>query len=1013
MKKSVLSRQGAKLLITCLLPLLTIAVAHSQLNYSCAITTVTYASNASGTVVIGGGVDEATSGVQNIGFSFTYNCNTYTQFVASSNGWISLGALATQPLPGNALQGTTGIGPILAPLWDNLATDATGNVNYQLTGPPGARVLTIEWLNMKWDAQATGPVMTFEVKLHEGTNVLEFAYLRNTPATINNGSASIGINSGNSANDFYSLTDAQVGPAVYGSPETIGLKAKPFGGRLYTWTEGSMTYQSSTTTQLATGLISACTPTQPVIGLQVNTNGCISPTAVTQLQFSMNGTTNPADFSKIHIYYTGASNVYSQTGEFVPGGITPAAGTITANGSQALVAGTNYFWIAYDVSVGAATAGDVIDAECTQITVGGTPQTPTVTAPAGSATFTSCSVSPGGISGMAFWIKTNNGVPTSTDGTPISSWSDQSGNARTASSPGSGNNPTYRDNSTSNVNFNPVVEFDDASQSAAAADYLTIGANGLLASANNNYSVYAVIKPGTGNVSTPGKFLFGGTAGTNTYSAFGIGTTNSFTDSWSSNDLVVNNTWSAGTPALASFNYDGTQRDTYVGGSLAGSLPNGAIRNSMDVNDAIGARFDGSPSEFFSGSIAEIITYPNTSHSAAARNKIESYLGIKYGISLQHDYVSSSGAIVWSTSTNPAYNNNITGIGRDDNSGLLQKQGRSNSASADMLTVYIGAGKTVNQSANTGNFASGDQSFFMIANNGAAFTYAGNNGPGEQPTGITSRLQREWLARKTNFTNADVKLEFDLSVNSGIPALNAADLRLLTDNDGDFTNATTIGSPTASFTVNGTLVTVTVPASSFGANTYFTLASASAASALPVVLSGFNAVCRNNKIQLAWTKQSTTAGTCNIERGSDGRNFTKVAAVTSNASGGETFSWIDPSPLPGVSYYRLRVVDENGFTSYSTIAGINTCNTDITRIASDAVTGQPTLVIQLQQNASVNINLYDVLGHSITVSGLTGRHSMAQGLYHLPVAQQHLASGLYMLSVTINGNKNVFRIIQP
>ena len=1007
MKVFILSRQGVKLLIACLLSFMTISVARSQINYSYLITNTGYTSNSAGTVIIPAGTDEAVSAPQNIGFTFTYNCTTYTQFVASSNGWMSLGAAATQPLPVNAL-GTTGIGPILAPLWDNLATDATGNVNYQLTGAPGSQVLTVEWLNMRWNATSATPVMLFEVKLYEGTNQVEYVYQRYSPSgSITSGSASIGLSSGNSATDFYSLADAQNGPLNYGT-ETTTLNIKPAGGRTYAWLDSGMTYKLSTTTQLATGLISACTPTQAVIGIQVNTRGCNSPINLTQLQLSMNGSTSISDFSKIHIYYTGNNPVYSPTGEFVAGGITPATGTIMANGSQALVPGTNYFWIAYDVNVGAATAGNTIDAECTEMTIGGLPQIPLVTAPSGSGTFTSCSVSPGGISGMAFWIKTTNGVPTTTDGTSISSWSDQSGNVRTASSPGSGNNPTYRDNSSSNVNFNPVVEFN-----SAASNYLTIPANGLLAAGNNNYSVYAVIKPGSGNTGTPGKFLFAGTAGTNTYSAFGIESTNSFADSWSSNDLVANNTWTVGTPALASFSYNGSQRDLYVGGSLAGSLA-GGTRNSADVNDAIGARFDGGASEFFSGSIAEIVTYPNTAHSAAARNKIETYLGIKYGITLQHDYVSAAGTTIWNSAANAGYNNNIVGIGRDDNSGLNQKQG-SSPGTADILSIYIGASKTVNQAANTGAFTTGDQSFFLIGNNNTPFAYSAS-GSTESPTGITSRLQREWLAQKTNFTNTDLTFEFNIGAISGgfaSATLHAADLRLLIDNDGNFSNATIVGSPAASFAVNGSVVTVTIPASSFGASSYFTLASASSATALPVILSGFNAVCKNNKVQLSWTKLSTAASTYNIERSSDGHNFTKIAAVNSNTSGEQSFTWIDPSPLTGISYYRLRVVDENSNTSYSSVAGVNGCSTESTRLASDPVTGQPTLLIQLQQSASVDINLYDVLGHRINMSGLTGRHSMQQGLYRLPVTQQSLASGLYLLSVTINGNNNVYRIVQP
>ncbi len=783
--------QGSKLLVSMLAFLLCFSVAHSQINYSFTSSIApSYNGNVGGTVIIPASTDDGISAASPIGFSFSYNCVTYTQFIASSNGWMSLGTSASSSLPTNAL-GTTGQGPILAPLWDNMATSSTGNVNYVLSGTAPNRVLTVEWLNMLWNSGAVGPVMSRQAILYEGTNKIQFIYFRDAN-TINLGSASIGISGGSSATDFYSL-DATTAPinSNYGT-ETNTIKTRAASKQQYEFDPVNMGYQSSTTTQLATGLISACTPTQAIIGVQVNTQGCSTPVTLSQLQLNMNGTTNINDIKLVHVYYTGNSAVYSPTGEFVSGGTTPAAGTLTLNGSQALAQGTNYFWVTYEVYVGAAAAGDAIDAQCTQLTVAGVGQTPSVTSPAGSGTFTACSSSPGGVAGEAFWVKTTNGVPTTTDGTAIASWSDQSGNTRTASSPTPGNYPTYRDNSTNNINFNPVVDFNSAS-----SNYLTVPSNGLLATGNNTYSVYAVINPGSGNTSTPGKFLFGGTAGTDNFSAFGLGSSNSFVDSWSGDDLAANSTWTTGTPTLASFNFTGTQRELYVAGSLANTLV-GSTRSSADVNDAIGARMDVGTSEYFSGSIAEIVTYPNTSHSAAARNKIESYLGLKYGITLQHDYVSSTGTITWSRSLNPAYNTNIMGIGRDDNSVLSQKQG-SSSSSPDMLTVYIGPSKTVNQSANTGSFAGGDQSFFMIANNNAPFMFSSGQS-GEIPPGINNRVERKWLAQLTNFTNTDVSLVFDFNVaTTGSMTINPSDLRLLVDNDGDFTDASLVGTPTASF----------------------------------------------------------------------------------------------------------------------------------------------------------------------------------------------------------------------
>ncbi|HEY4149905.1 MAG TPA: hypothetical protein VGM41_13290, partial [Chitinophagaceae bacterium] len=196
--------QGSKLLVSVLAFLLCFSIAHSQINYSFTSSIApAYTPNSGGTQIISSGVNDGLSAAAPIGFSFTYNCTTYTQFMASSNGWMSLGTSASSALPVNAL-GTTGQGPILAPLWDDLETapnsDSLGSVNYLLSGSAPNRVLTIEWSNMLWNYQTLGPVMSFEVKLFESTNSIQFVYFRDL-RTINLGSASIGISGGSSSTD--------------------------------------------------------------------------------------------------------------------------------------------------------------------------------------------------------------------------------------------------------------------------------------------------------------------------------------------------------------------------------------------------------------------------------------------------------------------------------------------------------------------------------------------------------------------------------------------------------------------------------------------------------------------------------------------------------------------------------------------------------------------------------------------------------------------------------------------
>ena len=60
---------------------------------------------------------------------------------------------------------------------------------------------------------------------------------------------------------------------------------------------------------------------------------------------------------------------------------------------------------------------------------------------------------------------------------------------------------------------------------------------------------------------------------------------------------------------------------------------------------------------------------------------------IKYGITLPHNYMDPGGSVVWDVTINTGYNNNITGIGRDDCNGLHQKQSKSVNAAEALVTL--------------------------------------------------------------------------------------------------------------------------------------------------------------------------------------------------------------------------------------------------------------------------------------------------------------------------------------
>src|SRR6185312_5798496 len=77
-------------------------------------------------------------------------------------------------------------------------------------------------------------------------------------------------------------------------------------------------------------------------------------------------------------------------------------------------------------------------------------------------------------------------------------------------------------------------------------------------------------------------------------------------------------------------------------------------------------------------SISEIVFF-GTALSASEQQKVQSYLAVKYGITLGTNanpinYYSSNGTMTWAQ--NSSSQNDIAGIARDDNAGLSQLKSR-------------------------------------------------------------------------------------------------------------------------------------------------------------------------------------------------------------------------------------------------------------------------------------------------------------------------------------------------
>ena len=114
-----------------------------------------------------------------------------------------------------------------------------------------------------------------------------------------------------------------------------------------------------------------------------------------------------------------------------------------------------------------------------------------------------------------------------------------------------------------------------------------------------------------------------------------------------------------------------------------------AVKNSNICVLSFGATQEANQNEKEKTNILEFLFYPRVL-SATEKLRVESYLSIKYGVSLigEKNYLSSTNVKVWNKEDNKNFNNNVTGIARDDKTNLFQKQ----SGNSNKNGLYIGFG---------------------------------------------------------------------------------------------------------------------------------------------------------------------------------------------------------------------------------------------------------------------------------------------------------------------------------
>ena len=462
---------------------------------------------------------------------------------------------------------------------------------------------------------------------------------------------------------------------------------------------------------------------------------------------------------------------------------------------------------------------------------------------------------PGAVtSNLSLWLKANTGVEEGAsnpaeDGDVVTSWLDQSASGNDATAVVT---PTFATNS---VNFNPAVTLLDGS-----SEYFTVAGLNI----NPSTTDFSMIAVHRSTNSGDDQVIFSQSGGEDLL-ALESGSDAMYAE------MDNNKRLSTGPNIYDEWNLYGA---TYSGADGGGAEdltfyqkgdPDGGQNNITAISETgswiIGTR-PSTADDYWNGEFAELIVYAQDLDASAGGDlhKIESYLAIKYGITLDNtvnpngDYYTSDATLLWDASANSVYHNDVAGIGRDDGSGLDQQK----SISSNTGSVLI-----MDEGAAFGT----DLDFILWGNDGTAATLAAG---AELVTGYSQKMTREWKAA-VNGSPGTVTVRVILSGNTGT----ATNYALHVDDDGDFTGG--VISNTTGASISGD--TITFNAVSIANGNFFTLGQRSSCNPCYAIVDG-----GNWNSAATWSQNSGGVASTNIPGASDVVHIGEAGAMTVNCA---------------------------------------------------------------------------------------------------------------------------------
>ena len=383
-----------------------------------------------------------------------------------------------------------------------------------------------------------------------------------------------------------------------------------------------------------------------------------------------------------------------------------------------------------------------------------------------------------------FWLKADAGTSTTTDGAGVTSWNDQSGSANNGISPsaaGTGYTASTTNPAYASVlwNFNPGINFTNGyfrlNRGGIQDDmtFFTVYNSTQTSSATSWWLSPAII--GAEAAGTNNDFGIGHNAGILFFKGINLDPVSGFVQTSTNQNTgapkIVTATRKKGTSATNYLYVNGTQNGskTSDNNSLSDPAYIGIGRNPTQT----GSQFTGGISEAIGKSY--LVT-------TSERYATETYLAVKYGITLPYDYkrIHATDSIIYPVA---GYGNDIAGLGRNNYYALNQKVSSS-------VNVASGSSRIVMATNNDFTSSNLDASRTALTD-GQYLLWGHNNGVTNSWNNISDKnykkVSRVWQARNTGNVGS-VYFQIDLTAYPALPP--AHFYALLVSSNVNFTGAT-------------------------------------------------------------------------------------------------------------------------------------------------------------------------------------------------------------------------------